>query len=33
MKANSPLRNVVSSTDTLIDAAAGTVAGREFDHR
>jgi len=29
MKANSPLRNVVSSTDTLIDAAAGTVAGRE----
>ena len=29
MKANSLLRNVVSSTDTMIDAAAGTVAGRE----
>ena len=29
MKANSPLRNVVSSTDTMIGAAAGTVAGRE----
>ena len=29
MKANSPLRNGVSSTDTLIDAAAVTVIGRE----
>ena len=29
MKANSPLRNVVTPTDTLIDATAGTVAGRE----
>jgi DNA-binding transcriptional MerR regulator len=29
MKANSPLRNGVSSMDTPIDAAAGFVAGRE----
>ena len=29
MKANSPLRNVVNSTETMIDAAAGTIAGRE----
>ena len=29
MRANSPLRNMVNSTETLIDATAGTVAGRE----
>ena len=29
MKANSPLRNVVNATETMIDAAAGTIAGRE----